>query len=112
MGADVFRAEAFAELEGEPFGHGAGVDEDEGAAMLQRELGEAVVYILPDGVGGDGAQLVIRNFNAEIEVAAATDFDDGAVAVACAAEEVGDERDGVLRSRQTDALWGGWPPGA
>src|ERR1700744_4169448 len=105
MCADVSRAEACAELEGEPFGHGAGVDEDEGAAMLQRELGEAVVDIVPDGVGGDGAQLVIRNFDAEIEMAAATDFDDGAVTVACAAEEGGDERDGVLCGRKANSLW-------
>src|ERR1700727_215525 len=111
MCADVFRAEAFAELEGEPFGHGAGVDEDEGAAMLESELGEAVVDIVPDGIGGDRARLVIRNFDAEIEAAAATDFDDGAVAVARAAEEVGDERDGVLGSGKTDALWGCWPQG-
>ena len=85
MCADVFRTEAFAKLEGEAFGHGAGVDKDEGAAMLQRELGEAVVDIVPDGIGGDRAQLVIRNFDAEIEAAAATDFDYGAVAVARAA---------------------------
>ena len=105
---DVFRAEAFAELEGEPFGHGARVDEDEGAAVLERELGEAVVDVVPDGVGGDGAELVVGDFDGEIEVTAAADFDDGAVAVTCAAEEVGDERDGILRRGEADALWD-WP---
>ena len=73
-------------------------------AMFQRELGDAVVDVVPDGVGGDGAELVVGDFDGEIEVTAAADFDDGAVAVARAAEEVGDERDGVLGCGETDSL--------
>ena len=96
--------ETFAELEGEPLGHGAGVDEDERRTMFLRELSHAVVDVVPDGVGGDGAELVVGDFDGEIEVAAAADFDDGAVPMARAAEEVGDERDGVLRCRKADTL--------
>ncbi len=59
--------------------------------MLEGEFGEAVVDVVPDGVGGDGAELVVGDFDGEIEVTAAADFDDGAVAMARAAEEVGDE---------------------
>ena len=59
--------------------------------MLERELGEAVVDVVPDGVGGDRAELVVGDFDSEIEVAAAADFDDGVVAVTGAAEEVGDK---------------------
>jgi hypothetical protein len=61
--SDVFVAEAFAELEGEPFCHGARVDEDQGRAVFERELGEAVVDVVPDGVGGDGAEFVVGDFD-------------------------------------------------
>ena len=73
--------------------------------MFECELGEAVVDVVPDGVGGDGAELVVGDFDGEIEVTAAADFDDGAVAVTSSAEEVGDERDGVLGGGEADPLW-------
>ena len=74
--------------------------------MFECELRETVVNIVPDGVGGDGAELVVGDFDREIELTAPADFDDGAVAVTCSAEEIGDERDGILRRGEADALWG------
>ena len=79
MGGDVLRADAFADDVGEALDHAAGVDEDEGGSVFEREFGEAIVDGIPDGVRGDGAEFVRGEFDGEVEGAACADLDDGEV---------------------------------
>ncbi len=104
MRGDVFLAEALGELEGESLGHAARIDEDESGAVLISELGDAVVDAVPDGVGGDGSEFDGWDFDGEVEGAVPAALNDFDVGVARAAEEAGDEFNGILRGGEADAL--------
>jgi hypothetical protein len=103
VAGDVFFTEALAEGEGEAFGHFARIDEDQGGAMFQGELGEAVVDAFPDGHGGDRAQLVGGDFDAEVELAALACLDDADIITARAAQELRNQLDGVLGGGEANA---------
>ena len=77
VSGNVLGAEAFGELEGDLLDEAAGVDEDEGGAMVLGETGELVEDLLPHGGGGERAELFGGNLTAEIEVAARAYLDDG-----------------------------------
>ncbi len=77
VGGDVLGAEALGELEGDLFDEAAGVDEDEGGAVVLGVGGEFVEDLLPHGGGGEGAELVGGDLDGEIEVAALAYLDDG-----------------------------------
>ncbi len=107
VGGDVFCSETLGELEGDLFDEAAGVDEDEGGAVVLGVSGELVEDLLPHGGGGEGAEFLGGNLDGEIEVAALAYLDDGGRGAGGvrAGEEVGDERDGVLGGGEADALW-------
>ena len=65
VGADVLLADALGEGEGDALGEAAGVDEDEGRAVLRDELGEAVVDVAPLLAGGDGLEVRGRDLDFE-----------------------------------------------
>ena len=106
----VLGADAGGEFEGDFFDEAAGVDEDEGGAVVLGVVGEFVEYLGPHAGVGDGAEFVAGDFDGDVELAALAYLDDGgglAVGVD-AGEEVGDEFDGVLRGGEADALrWRG-----
>src|SRR4051812_11873664 len=54
----------------------AGVDEHQGCPLAQDVGGETVVNLLPHFAGGDGAELVVGNFDGEIHFALMADVDD------------------------------------
>jgi hypothetical protein len=103
---DVFEAEALREFEGDLLDESAGVDEDQRAAVMVSERGELVEYLSPHGGGGDGGELVGRDFDGEIKRAALADLHDlcRLARGVRAGEEVGDELDGILRGGEADAL--------
>ena len=93
VGGYVFGADAVGELEGDLFDEAAGVDEDQGGAVVLRVGGELVEDLFPHAVGGDGAEFVAGDFDGEVELAALAYLDDGgglAVFGMDAGEEVGD----------------------
>ena len=106
MGGDVLGTEAVAEFEGDFFHEAAGVDEDEGGAVILGVVGEFVEDLGPHGVGGDGAEFVAGNLNGEVELATLADLDDGGgrMGGVGAGEEFGYKLDGVLGSGEADAL--------
>ena len=76
VGGYVLDAEAAGELEGDALDQLAGVDEDEGAAVLLGEGGELVEDLGPHGGGGDGAEFVGGDLDGEVEGAALAYLDD------------------------------------
>ena len=56
MRRDQFFADALAQVQRHALGQPPRVDEDQRGAMLQRQLGEAVVDLAPHFVAGDGAK--------------------------------------------------------
>src|SRR5580692_7138337 len=68
--------------------------------MLQRQRRQAVVYVLPHLVAGNGTQLVARHFDGEIHGPAMTDLNDFRVA----SEELRDLFDGTDGGRKTNFL--------
>ena len=74
---DVFVADAFGEFEGDFFDKAAGVDEDEGGAVILRVGGEFVEDLFPHAGVGDGAEFVAGDFDGDVEFAALADLDDG-----------------------------------
>ena len=106
MGGDVFGADAVGEFEGDLFDEAAGVDEDEGGAVVLRVGGELVEDLFPHAGVGDGAELVAGDFDGDVELAALAYLDDGGGFAVWmdAGEEVGDEFDGVLGGGEADSL--------
>ena len=103
---DVLGADAAGEFEGDFFDEAAGVDEDEGGAVVLRVGGEFVEDLFPHAGVGDGAELVAGDFDGDVELAALAYLDDGGrfAVFVNAGEKVGDEFDWVLRSGETDSL--------
>jgi hypothetical protein len=99
VGGDVFGTDAGGELEGDLLYKAAGVDEDEGGAVVLGVGGELVEDLRPHAGGGDGAELVARDLDGDVELAALADLDDGGglARFVGAGEEAGDEIDGILR---------------
>ena len=85
---------AFAELEGEPFGHGARVDEDESAAVFERELGDGARFgIVVDELCGH-QQVVVKSieesYGSVPGIAGATILGNGRVAFILDIEKLSD----------------------
>jgi len=106
MGGDVFYADAFGEGEGDFFDEAAGVDEDEGGAVVLGVGGELVEDLFPHTVGGDGAKFVGGDFDGDVEFASLAYLDDGGGLArrVDAGEKAGYELDGVLGGGEADAL--------
>ena len=98
-------AEALREMMRHALGQAARVDEDKRGAVLADELGDAVVDLAPHFVGGDGAELVARDFDGQFHRAAVADVDDRGVV----AQERGDILDGLDGGGEADALGLGQP---
>ncbi len=77
MGGYVLDAETLRESEGYLFDEAAGVDEDEGGAMIFGVGGQLVEDLFPHGVGGDGTKFVAGDFDGEVELAALAYLNDG-----------------------------------
>ena len=80
--ADVLGTQAFGEREGNLLHQAARVDKHERGAVLECELRQGGCRLVPHGVGGDGAEFVAGDFDGEVELAALSDLDDGALAMA------------------------------
>ena len=98
-----FLADAFAQMKRHALRQAPRVDEDQRRAMLQRQLGDAVVNLAPHFVAGDGAELRRRNLDRQIELAAVTNVDHGRSGTSRAGQEMRDLFDRLLRGRQADA---------
>ena len=69
VAGDAFFAETVAQVVGDALGQGAGVHKDEGGVVLDDEVGEAVVDVVPLLTGGDGLEVGGWGLDGEIEVA-------------------------------------------
>ena len=78
----------------------AGVDEDQRRSVGGDELGEAIVDLGPHLVGGHGSELVSRDLDGELHVAAVSDLDD----IRRGAEEARDLLDRFHRGGKADSL--------
>ena len=114
VGSDIFRAEPFAQVSGQPFRHAPRGDEDQGRPVPQDEFLEPFVHLLPHLVRHDGAEGRAGHFNLQLEfppVAGVEDLASLALRIARAGEEVGDPVNGLLRGRNPDAReWTGGKP--
>ncbi len=80
MRADVLLAQAIRHCAGHPFGHPAGVDEDQRRAMCLDQLRQTVVDLLPHIRGHDGFKGRGRDLEGEIARAPMAGVDDRAFA--------------------------------
>jgi hypothetical protein len=105
---DVFRADAGGQFEGDLFDETAGVDEDEGGAVVLGVGGELVEDLFPHAGVGDGAEFVAGDLDGNVEFAALAYLDDGGgLAFGMdAGEVIGDQFDGILRGGEADSLRG------
>ena len=76
VAGDRLLAEALGELLGGSLGEGAGVDEDEGGAVLTHKLGEPVVDVGELLPGGNGLKVAGGRLDVELDVALVTPVDD------------------------------------
>ena len=108
VAGDAFLAEAVAQVVGDTLGQGAGVDEDEGGVVLDDEVGEAVVDVVPLLAGGDGFEVGGWGLDGEVEVALMAEIDGdagaGVALVVGAGKEGGEFVDGALGGGEADAL--------
>ena len=108
VAGDAFLAEAVTQIVGDALGQGSGVDEDEGGVVLDDEVGEAVVDVVPLLAGGDGFEVGGGRFDCEIQVALVAEVDGDAGAgialVVGAGEEGGKFLDGALGGGEADPL--------
>src|SRR5262245_18484585 len=100
MRKDGVLAESLAEVMRNAPREAAGVDEDEGGAVLADQLGDAVVDLAPHLVGGDRAKLVARDLDTDLHRSHVADVDDGIVV----AQEGGDILDGTDGRGESDPL--------
>ena len=108
VAGDAFLAEAVAQVVGDTLGQGTGVDEDQGGVVLDDEVGEAVVDVVPLLAGGDGFKVGGWGLDGEVQVALVAEVDSDAGAgdtlVVGAGEEGGEFVDGALGGGEADAL--------
>ena len=107
VGRDMFRAQPFAQMPRDAFGHAARVDENQRGPVLHRQFGHAVVDALPYLVGHDRFQRHGRQFQRQIAGPHVADVDHGAIVAGAVAmmsyEEFSHRRQRLLRGRQADA---------
>ncbi len=65
------------------FGQPSGVHKDQRRAMLPNQFGDTVIDIRPNRIRGNGAQLVLGDFDRQIQFPAMTHVDDGAGGQGC-----------------------------
>src|SRR5205807_6223935 len=110
VGAHLPLAEPGLELVSDALDQPAGIDEDEGAAVLLHHRGHPVVDLAPHLVAGDRAQRLAGDVDGQVPVPAVADVDDRAVGPPAAVEpggpheKAGDVLDGLLGGREADAL--------
>ena len=75
VAGDALLAEAVAQVVGDALGQGAGVDEDQGGVVLDDQIGEAVVDVIPLLAGGDGFEVGGGRFDGEVQVALVAEVD-------------------------------------
>jgi hypothetical protein len=68
-------AQTLAQVQRHAFDQSAGVDEDQRRPVRAGQLGDAIVELAPLLVGADGAQLILRYFDRQVEVPALADVD-------------------------------------
>ena len=108
VAGDAFLAEAVAQVVGDALGEGAGVDEDEGGVVLDDQVGESVVDVVPLLAGGDGFEVGGGRLDAEVKIPLMTQVDSDAGAgvsrLVGSGEEGGQFLDGALGGGEADAL--------
>ena len=108
VAGDAFLAETVAQVVGDALGQGAGVYEHQRGVVLDDEIGEAVVDVVPLLAGGDGFEVGGGRLNREIQIPLVTEVNGDAGAgiplFVGAGEERGQLLDGSLSCRQADAL--------
>ncbi len=100
MGQDCLLAEPLFEVVGDPFREPARVDEDQRRSVGIDEIGQAIVDLGPHLVRGHRSELVLRNHDRELHVAAVSDRND----LRRGAQEARHLLDGLHRRRKTDPL--------
>jgi hypothetical protein len=103
VGADRVLAEALAQMARRPLGHPAGVDEDQGRAVHQDQLGDAAVDLLPLVVRHHRAERRRRDLEREVALLRIADVDDPAIGIGRADQEARDLVDRLLGRRHADA---------
>ena len=108
VAGDALLAEAVAQVVGDALGEGAGVDEDQGGVVLDDQVGEAVVDVVPLLAGGDGFEVGGGRLDGEVQIALMAEVDGDAGArvalIVGAGEEGGEFVDGALGGGEADAL--------
>src|SRR5262249_45822058 len=79
------------------------IDKDQRGTMLFHQLADAVIGLIPEFIGGDGAHFLARNFDSEIQRALVADVDYNWIGPAVAGKEVSYGLNRLLRGRKTDA---------
>ena len=108
--AHLVFAEPLAELMGNPFHQPASVDKHEGGSMGLYLRHELVVNLAPDVVSDDGAQLLLRKLDPEVQIPLMARIDDFTVGLAIRQnafrpdQQPGYIFDGLLGCAETDAL--------
>ncbi len=101
----ILLADALANLVRQAFNHGARIDKHQCRTVLIRQLCQPRVNRLPDTTRRYRAKLLVWYLNAEIEPSMAADSDDlYLLALAGAGKKLGNQRDRILRRRQTNTL--------
>src|SRR3954453_10331386 len=104
MCSDGIFAQPLGQVECDALGEFARVDEDQGGAVLQNELCDAAVDLVPHLVRSDGSERDSRDLDGEIELALVTDVYDHRVRTAAAGKEMRDLLDGLLRRREPNTV--------
>ena len=98
----ILRPQALAQSEGHPLHHAAGIDKDQRRPVLQGQLGQPRINIVPDGVGSHRPQLLPRHFHGQVERAMPSHLHNGYLRRALSGQESGDEFNGVLGGGESD----------
>ncbi len=108
----VVGAEAQGQLVGDPFGHLAGVDEDQRGAVLEHVAGDAVEDVGELAPAGHRLELALGQLDGHVEVppVAAVDDGRGPAGRVHPREQAGHHLEGSLGGREADALQPA-PPG-
>ncbi len=104
VACDGLRPEPFTQLIRNAFRHFPRIDKNQRRAVLQDQLNEAVVHLLPDFHRHDGAERRARHFHRQVPPSRMPGIDNGAI-VATIADAGQKQRhfvDRFLRRRQTD----------
>ena len=102
----VGRPEPRRQLVGDPLGHLAGVDEDEGGPVLAHVVGDAVEHVGQLGAAGHRLEFAGRQLDGHVQLPPVTAVDDGGgiPSPIRAREEPGHHRERPLGGREADPL--------